>query len=359
MSRLEKDISTEAGAGRTGLQTYLRKQEHKSVSGAQCGRLEEEGRMKTTKRISLFIAAVVFCLGARVNAAERVVVGLPVITGMEKTKIIDIFKNIVDTLSEKIDGEAVPNVFAYDYDENVYEAVYDNIESGDSDIIFWMGHEYAEYMEGREDTLVPLFSLTMMGQTLINNCIYARPGEVEDVSQLRGKRWAGTRVAPTRYTLYKEGIDEPLDEFFGSVEFRSDSPITNIIEGLENNEYDVFTTYDTYIGISGLDTKKDKPFEPVVCHTYDYTWTFMASKRLPHDFLEKYRSIMLRSHKDPDFAKFRFAFKMIEGRFIPVQHEDMEKIYEIYKLKKEKGWDKENEVFWKEHYRPLKKENED
>ncbi len=301
---------------------------------------------------------IFLCLSLRSAALERVIVGLPVIKGMEKTSMVDLFTDIVNTVSGKMDVKAIPNIFTYEHDDDVAKIVMDNVESGDSDIIFWTGQDYSEYLDTGKDTLVPLFSLTMMGKTIVDSCIYARKGEIKNISELRGKRWAGTRVSPTRYLLYKEGIDEPVDKFFGSVQFKSDSPITNIVEGLENNEYDAFTSYDTYIGISGMDTKKDKPFEPVVCHEYDNTWTFMASKRLPHEFMEKYRKIMLKSYKDPDFAKFKFAFNMIRGRFIPVKNDEVQRIKKIYDLRIEKGWDREDKKFWKEYYSPPEKEKE-
>ena len=58
---------------------------------------------------------------------------------------------------------------------------------------------------------------------------------------------------------------------------------------------------------------------------------------------------MLKSDKDPAFAKFQFAFKMVDGKFVPVEEKKIKFVKEIADLAVKEGWEKEEEAFYKKY----------
>jgi ABC-type phosphate/phosphonate transport system substrate-binding protein len=280
----------------------------------------------------------------------KFVVGLPMVAGIDsQSGISDLLDQFVATLAKKMGVQAEIMKIHYKDGDNILKLALAKVDSGEIDMLYLYGLVYAEYLRtGRKD-LNPVFVMSMTKHTVLPSCIFVRKGTFKKVADLRGKRWAGSNLVPARYLLYKSGIDEPLDKFFGSATYASDSPVTNIIAGLDAGKYDAFTTFDSTIRITGLLTKKNISFEPLYCEDYDYNWIFLAKKDLPPDFTDNLRKIMLKSDKDPDFAKFQFAFKMVDGKFLPFNEEDFGKVKKINDLIVKEGWREEEKAFYKKY----------
>lgn len=297
----------------------------------------------------IFVTAVSVAVPSFAEEKDKYVVGMPLLEEMAESKIADLLQDVVDTVAAKMDVDAEVVVIKHQHDDNVMDIVVSNMEAGRFDISFLMGMHYVEYLASGNDIAVPLFSVEMGGITAAKNCIYVRKGEFKDLNELRGKRWAGAEMLPTRYHLYKNGIDEPLESFFGELHYVTDSPVTEIAGGLEAGDYDAFSTLDYYIAISGYNTKKDLPFEPLHCQTAEHTNIFVAHRDMPRERMKEFRKIMLRSRSDPDFAKFEFAFMMIRGGFVPFDKEEVEPLKEAYELAVKNGWYEEEKNFWKKY----------
>lgn len=299
------------------------------------------------KRI-LTIAIVLVMTAATTVFAEKqsYTVGLPMPSGMEESSIADLLEQLVEHVGIVLEKDMKAEMLVYEYGTDVAELVVEKVESGEVDVSFLLGTEYAAYQDSGKDILMPLFSLSMSGQTIMPTCLFAAKGRYESVEDLRGLRWGGVYIKPTRYLLYKEGIDEPVDKFFSDVEFVSDMPVTGLIDGFENGDYDVFNTYDVTVRVAGFMNKKDISFEPVSCVDYNHSWVFVYRKDLDPDVMNEFRDLMLGADKDNRFAKFQFAFKMIQGRFLPLDMEEINEVVEIYEFEKKQGWNEEEEKYF-------------
>jgi len=308
--------------------------------------------MKNTITEALLIAVLLFAFvacPAHSSEQEKYVVAIPFIEGMGETSIGNLIKDIVKEMGNKLNVKTEFRAISYRHGDNTLKLVVDKFKSGEADISFIYGNEYAQYLDSGEDVFVPMFVLSVAKQIVLPVCIYTRKGEYDSIDQLRGKAFGTSNYKPVRYLLYQAGIDEHLDDFFGEVKYISDSPVSNIIDPLVNNEIDAFLAYDSVIRIGGYYTKKSTPFEPLVCEDYDHTWIFIARKGVDPDIIEKLTKIMVKSDKDPDFAKFQFAFKMVDGKFYPFQEKYFEKAREVYKIIKKNGWMKEEKEFYNKY----------
>lgn len=284
-------------------------------------------------------------------AEDTFTVSVPMVEGLEQTTLVKHLENLAVIMGDKLDKKVVSRQIVYSYGDNLLDKVVEEFNAKKSDVAYVYGIDYAMYLnEGKKD-LIPLFTLTMDKSPLMKECFFVRKGELEDVSQLRGKKWAASHLFPARYLLYKNGIDEPIDKFFSSVDYVSDAPLSNLVDMLEAKKIDVFSTYSIIMRISGEMNKTDSVVEPLFCDVYDHTWIFVARKDMDPALLAKFRKIMLNSHKDRDFDSFKFAFQVIDGKFAPVSQEDLKVIINIAKLIKEKNWQKEQLDFYKKHHK--------
>jgi hypothetical protein len=309
--------------------------------------------MTTFKRCFLIVfilMTLTFSGQTFASKSGKFVIGLPMPAGIEKQSgFSDLFDQLVATMAKKMGLQAEILKIPFKDGDNTMKLVLAKVDSGELDMVYFFGLDYAEYLRtGRKD-LNPIFVLSVTKRTVRPACIYTRKGAFKNVSDLRGKRWAGSNLVATRYLLYKSGIDEPLDKFFGSVAYVPDFPVTSIVAGFDAGKYDAFTTYDALLRVAGLLTKKGLSFEPLYCEDYDYTWIFLTKKDIPAEFTDNLRKIMLKSDKDPDFAKFQFAFKMVDGKFLPFNEEDFGKVKKINDLIVKEGWREEEKAFYKKY----------
>ncbi|HOC91036.1 MAG TPA: PhnD/SsuA/transferrin family substrate-binding protein [bacterium] len=300
--------------------------------------------------VAIVLAALtVFAFGYanQACAQARYTVGIPVVAGMENTQLAPLFQELVKVVGGKLGVKAETKLIIYEQGDDILKKVLSEVDSKKVDITLLFGQEYSEFQATGRTDLIPIATLSAAGQAVLSNCLYVRKGEFKSLQELRGKKWAGASYRPTRYLLYKKGIDEPLDKFFGSIDYANDSPITLIVKGLEEKQYDAFASYDSFVKISGMMTKKDVFFEPLVCEKYDHSWIFVARKEIPAATIEQFRKVLMGAAKDPDFGKFQFAFQMVAGKFQPVKADDVKFVRQIFDLGIKNGWRKEENAFFK------------
>lgn len=299
----------------------------------------------------LFILTSILIFSVPSPAEDTFTVAIPMVEGLEETTLIKHLENLSLIMGKKLDTTVVSRQLVYSYGDNLLDRVITDFKEKKSDVSYVYGIDYAQYLsEGKRD-LIPLFTLTMDKSSLMKECLFIRKGEFTDVEELRGKKWAASHLYPTRYLLYKNGIDEPLDHFFSTIDYMSDAPLYKLVERLTSGDVDAISTYAIIMRLSGELTKKDSTIEPLYCDVYDHTWIFVARKDMDPAFLTKFRKIMLNSNKDKDFDSFKFAFQVIDGKFAPISQDDLKKIIDIAKLIKEKGWIKEQLEFYKKYHK--------
>jgi len=315
--------------------------------------------MKNTVYIA-FIVLILLSLPSHAHAREcDYVISVPMVEGLEETSLGKYLEQLSEVLSNKLDCNITSKKLVYNYGQRIIDRVRKEFDEGVSDVSYVFGIEYAQYARSGKDDLVPLFTLSIDGRTMMDQCFYVRKGEYSDVSELEGKKWAGALLLPARFLLYSEGIDEPVDEFFGSIRYQTDAPLTGLLDMLESGEIDVFNTFGVIMRLSGELNKKDAFFEPLLCREYDHTWVFVARKGVSPKFIELTRRIMLNAHNDPDFATFSFAFKLLDGHFVPLDDSSIEKINRIVDLAEKGGWFDEQREFAEKYVLKKKEEKEE
>lgn len=287
-------------------------------------------------------------------ADEKYVFAVPMIEGLEATSIVKHIENLSTIMGKKLNANVKSKQLVYTYGDNLVDRIVNEFRNKKADVSYIYGIDYVQYQKSGGKDFIPLFTLTMDKSSLMRECIYVRKGDVATPADLKGKKWVAAHLIPTRYLLYQKGIDEPLEKFFSSIDYMSDAPLGKMVEKLNNKEIDAFTTYSIIMRISGEETKKDSVVEPLFCDIYDHTWIFVARNDVSPQFVEKIRKIMLNAHKDRDFDTFKFAFQIIDGRFVQIDPDALEKIGKVADVINKKGWKKEQDEFYKK-YREKKK----
>ncbi|MFC1474906.1 hypothetical protein ACFLQK_02565, partial [bacterium] len=247
------------------------------------------------KMTFVFIVLIAVSLFGHAHAENSYTIAVPMVDGLDATNLKGYLDKMAIILSKKLGAEIKTKPLVYRYGDSVMDMVLDDFEAGNSDLGYVYGREYAAYRNKGDDQLVPLFTLAMFKSTIMKQCFYTRIGEFESVADLRGKKWAGSTYLPARYMLYSQEIDEPLDKFFGSINYISDAPLKNMTERMRSGELDVFSSYDIIMKVSGETDKKDAFLEPLYCNDYDHTWVFVARRGVSSDILERMRTIVLNA----------------------------------------------------------------
>jgi ABC-type nitrate/sulfonate/bicarbonate transport system substrate-binding protein len=282
-------------------------------------------------------------------AQAKYTVSLPVIAGMETSSVgklmIDVVNAIAKKLNLKIDVVKRP----YWYDADVPKIVANDFKSKKVDVSFLSGVDYANYLRSGHKDATPIFQLSMSKKTVYNGCLYARKGEAKSLADLRGKKLGTAYVRPVRLIMFKNGVNEPIEKFFGGVSFIPDAPPTAMVDALEKKKIDAFYVIETSIFVAGYTAKKNLTWGPVACTEYDASPIFIARKDVDPNMVQKLQATVINSVKDPAFAQFQFAFKMVDGRFLPFDEKGFQKIAAVNDLVVKNGWDKEEKAFLKKY----------
>ncbi len=299
--------------------------------------------------IAVAISAVSQCVffNERSDAREKYVLKLPVIEGFATDKLMTMFQDMARVISKKIDADITVDKLTFRHGERMV-AVRD-LETGAADFAYLNGIEFAEYQRTGKKDLMMLFTLSMNKSTILKQCLYVRKGEIMTVEALRGKKWGASQLLPTRFLLYKKGINEPLEKFFSSVRFVSDAPIPNIVAALDSKDIDVFSAAESAVRLSGELNKKTATFVPLYCEPFESTWVFVARSGVPSTVALKLRDIMTTAHRNQEFNNFKFAFAMIDGNFTALDERAKNLNDSTYELIRKNGWLKEEDAFIKKH----------
>lgn len=330
---------------------------HSLTAARACGKFHA---MKSSQ-LKLLICALLFCVlpvAALCQPAAKVkkkyVIVLPIIKGMEQAKFVDYITKIGEVIGKKVNATITVEALYYEYNQRKDDLVRKRFREGKADIGYISGLELGEITRGGGNDIVPLFLLGMNQSPVKQVCFFTRKGEVKNVTALRGKKWQGAQPVLARYLLYKKGIDEPVDKFFGSVGFETETPISYLIDKLGRKEIDVFSAFSSTLMLSGEFVKKDSILEPLNCEDFESHWVFVARSDIPQDFVQKFVPLILSSHKDSAFAQFQFFYKMINGKFMPIDKKILKLNQDTADLVSKRKWRKEEQDFYAKYHKNYK-----
>jgi ABC-type phosphate/phosphonate transport system substrate-binding protein len=289
---------------------------------------------------------------------------IPVQQGFAETGFIKVLDNITVTISE-LTGLGLKAIKpSYDVGQNSTEFVMKAFKDNTAQMGYVKGIEYAEYLEKNQksDIFHPEFMITMDKKKYSEMCMYVAGGGIDSIAKTRGLRWGGSEVAPTRFFLFENGINEPLTGFFKSLKFVESPPAKNLIDALAAGDIDVFVSMKAYVKMAGKGTApgsggnlpKRIPYKEIGCTEYESNWIFGYRKDVPQEISNKITNIMVGARKNKAFDKYKFLFMAIDGAFVPFDmNTDFARTRKIAKLITANGWDDENQAFLKK-YKPAK-----
>jgi hypothetical protein len=309
------------------------------------------------KKKAICIAAAVLVAGCAIFSAvapadQKYVFAIPMIEGFEQTSFVQVFQKMGVVFSQKIGSPMVVKNLVFKNGDRLIDLVRKEFKNGTSDISYINGIEYGDYVRDGGKDLTLLFTLTMNNNTIDKTCFFTRKGEFKNVADLRGRKYAGAQPVMSRYLLYKNGINEPNAKFFSSIDYEPDSPIKGLLQRLYSKDIDVFATYMHTVWLSGDLNRKEANIAPLYCEDYESMWVFVARNDMPQDVVAKFRNAALNAYNDKDFAQFQFAFKMVKGRFAPLDDKAIDLDVKTSELIEKNGWHKEEAEFFKKYYRP-------
>ena len=230
--------------------------------------------------------------------------------------------------------------------------VYNAFKNNEADFGYVSSIEYLLAEDEWSQIMIPAFTMVFNGSKEHSDCLYVREdSDYQTVEDLRGSKWGSSRVYPTRMLLYENGIDEPLDEFFGEALFIDDAPVIHSIQALQKGEVDAVTINKHHLVIGGgasvpgqekQETLNVK-YRELTCNRGEQHWIFVFHKKVPKEIRDELTKLMVRAHKDDAFAAFKFVFMALKGGFAPLAEKDLDRSREIVNLMKRNGWDKEGE----------------
>ena len=304
--------------------------------------------MKLDRMLSVFLSIlfslVLFTSVAR--AQEEINFFLPISEGLAGGT----FSDMLEKMGKKVTEHTG---IKFNYTEESYkhgfhisdELVYKRLKSGETNMTYVVGSEYVADQTKWDEIFRPAFTIVMNGKNYDEYCLFGRKGEIKSVADTKDKVWGGMSTIPTRLLLYENGIDEPLSEYFSKMVYVNESPVTNYITALEKGEIDVFVAINGQLMLSKNNKNEKLVHEKITCVEGPIGWIFGFRKDVSEDVAKKITRTLLDVHKDPDFSEFHFMFYAIKGNFELFKPKYLEKTKEIFKMVKDKGWDKEEEEY--------------
>jgi ABC-type phosphate/phosphonate transport system substrate-binding protein len=295
----------------------------------------------------LAVACVCFLGAANPARAKTYNFMIPVVKGLSVKAVPKMMDDFTKVISKKLGIDLQMTELPYYKGTKAAQGILKSVKSGKTDFTYIGAMEYLDNKSAIDAEMIPFFTLTMMKKKYSVACAYVKKDSTyKNMKDLRGKRWGGTETVPVRVLMYKDGVNEPMSKFFGSMSFVDDANVTKPLDKLLNNQLDVYVTM-SYIVDMMKAANKDyaTKLRELSCLEYEHNWIFFYKKGTPPDIVNGLKNSMLNVHKDQAFAQFRFILTAIQGNFVDFDPKDLDNTKKIYKFAKENGWFDEEKAF--------------
>jgi len=304
--------------------------------------------------------SILMCFAVAPSRAEKLVVVIPMLmntgspigdkggvdnTSSFLTRICDIIKKKTGddaecvTVNRPNDATLTP--------QNLKKYI-QSIDSKDYSVMYISGTDYYSFLASGYDKAVPAATISFKKKKVDMACIFTRAADgYKSLDDLRGKTWAGSYFyMGTRYVLYKNGIDVPLKQFFGKLDFEQNDAWLNLADGLLAGNYDVFTGSMEEEIMGRARDKRYAAIKTLACEPHRSTHLIIFNKaNLSKEKMTQIRNMLLNAHKDKDFGPFQFIFAIIDGHFVPFDEEAFKINKEFVDTSVSRGWLKEQISF--------------
>lgn len=310
------------------------------------------GRMNIIQLSAMAVFLFLLCVSCSALAAEEYVLDIPVPEGLSAGSLSKMFKDVAATVSKRLNVKLSVNEIKYTrgMDEEVFNIMLKNLKSGKTHMsLIESPIQYAKFSAQAKDYMTPFLSLTLNHKSKLDLCAYVRKdANYGGILDLKGKVWGGSMSASTRYLLSTKGVNTPMKSFFSKIKFVNETNVTTPFEELLNKKIDVFVTPSYLFEMAkGGNPKFAAELRQMDCTEFEHVWFFSYNKKgIPQDIVDKIKNIMVNSHKDKDFAQYKFMLAALKGQFVAFDN-NMSVTDKLGALYKKNGWEKEQTDFIK------------
>lgn len=245
---------------------------------------------------------------------------------------------MIDTMAKKalaaIEKKTGIKIRLVYYDS--WEGLKKAFESGEADFTFEYDNWYINSYGGLA-TAIATYSID--GDKTHSYCIYVKKdGPIKTVADLRGRGMPGADMHFLKQILIDNGIDEPLDGFFGYMPFNYGEELA----ALESGDLDYFIQATDYMLVLQFLNSAYKDTTRVLACTEKFTnHPLVARNGVPRDVIARVVSTLADAYDDPEFAGVfsMFEFYGVKVKVVPVSDSDYDAWRAFDKKVEDEKWD--------------------
>ena len=298
--------------------------------------------------VVMFAAAVSMRAAAQQKSYTIVMPGTFAVSGKSKSQM-QVFSEEITKALEKVVGVPIKLQTTNLAEEEFIKYAISGLVSKQIDVSGFSADWYVSLSPQMREKFPPLLAIMVNGKKNMNYCYYVRKSDnIKSLNQLRGKTFATYTYIDSRYLLYKAGIDEPLDKFFGKMVYRL-TVAPELMKDLVDKKIDTFDTWDFSVETARNVDPKFKDIQPLGCREYGMNVFMIYRNDLDSATIDKLRKAALNWKKDPRFNNVKIFFVAIKGGvFIPAE-KDFELSFDVNKLAEDRHWKDERKAFIKKY----------
>ncbi len=311
--------------------------------------------MKKRIATAFMVVAVAAVFAGLVAVAQQksftiVMPGTFAVSGKSKSQMQVFAEEITKALSQ-VAGAPIELQTTNLAEEDYMKFAISNLVSKKIDVAGFSADWYAGLSPQMREKFPPLMGIMVNGKKNMNYCYYVRKSDnIKSIDQLRGKTFSTYTYIDGRYLLYKAGIDEPLDKFFGKVVYNL-GVAPEYMKALVDKKIDTFDTWDFMVETARSVDPKFKDIVPLACNEFGMNSFMIYRKDLDPAVIDKLRKAALNWKKDPRFSNVKMFFVAVKGDvFVPTE-KDFQLSYDVDKLSTTRKWNEERRAFLKKNGR--------
>lgn len=239
------------------------------------------------------------------------------------------------------------------YDSTYNERTLNKLLKGNIDFAYIMYDSLLRKNIKIPPFIKPLFAIMMNRKLRDSQCLIVKKSDnIENVSQLKGKRWGSDGTVFTRKILAENGFNVSMTTFFGDIKYVDLS--INYPEGIEKllkGDVDVLTVDKNMMMLGQMllkDEDKTKIKTLSCTDTFSNPTIIYNEKKIDKELVKRIKEIAFKAHIDKDFESLRLYFVAMNGKLAEFNNKELEKDKKLIMLEKEMGWLKEEEMFKKQ-----------
>ncbi len=268
--------------------------------------------------------------------------------GMTADRVKGIFDQLFMTVEKKtsikIKGEIIPSANNKHY-SFIIDDILARMKVGKGQVTLLSPGEY--HRAGRRGHQVKLWmSMTVNMQKLSQFCVYTKAGgPIKSLKDLKGKAFAGMDEYVAVRTLFaKEGVNEPLWKFFGSIPLKDSSSenfeaiLSGKLAGMAQSAFGYKFLVQQNPKFKGV-----RPFKCLDQYPNQLIVTVPSVNPADSNTLT---SVLVNAHRDPEFRSAKWFFLAINGAFFPADASLLAGFQQLMKDATAKGYVKEEDEWF-------------